>query len=73
MTAAWQTISGITWKTNTPGTRWFTEGGWTLRLAAIDGVDGWYLTGPGVDQQWMSIQFVASARNAARVIGEGDR
>ncbi|MFE9064901.1 hypothetical protein [Streptomyces violaceusniger] len=73
MTAAWQTVNGITWKTNDAGSRWFADGGWSLRLGVIDGVDGWYLTGPGVDRQWMSIQFVASARHAARVICEGDR
>lgn len=71
MTAAWQTINGVTWKTNSAGSRWVADGGWTLQLAAIDDLDGWYLSGPGVDQRWMSIQFVESARNAARVIGHG--
>lgn len=68
MTAARQTINGITWKTNSAGSRWVTDGGWILQLGVIDGVDGWYLSGPGVDQQWMSIKFVESARNAARII-----
>ncbi|MFL4904839.1 hypothetical protein ACJ6WF_17030 [Streptomyces sp. MMS24-I2-30] len=68
MTAAWQTINGITWTTNSAGTRWTTDTGWRLDYTAIDGIDGWYLTGPGVDQQWMSIQFVDSARRASRLV-----
>lgn len=68
MTAAWQTVNDITWKTNSASSHWFTDGGWHLRLAAIEGVDGWYLSGPGVDQRWMSITFLDSAREAALVI-----
>ncbi|MBZ6102736.1 hypothetical protein [Streptomyces olivaceus] len=68
MTEAWQTINGITWSTTSAGTRWETGTGWCLDYTVIDGIDGWYLTGPGVDQRWMSIQFVESARQASHLI-----
>ncbi|GAA2803206.1 hypothetical protein [Streptomyces showdoensis] len=71
MTAAWQTINGVPWTTNSASTRWNADGGWKLEYTAIDGVDGWYLSGPDVDRRWMSIQFVESARNAAELVRAG--
>lgn len=68
MTTAWQTINGITWTTTSPGDRWGTDNGWRLELGVVDDIDGWYLTGPGVDKRWMSIGFVESARQASRLI-----